>query len=98
LTIRSIVEIPFGTIASKALADLKRWMRKRGIEAVDAPHFRCNIIDMPAALEIDFGVPTAAEEKGDELLAHRVLPGGRDASHAHRAVQGPDRGKRCTGP
>lgn len=83
LAIRKIVEIPFGTVASKTLADLKSRMRKRGIESVDAPFFRYNIIDMPSALEIDFGAPTAAEESGDDALVSGVLPAGRYASLTH---------------
>jgi effector-binding domain-containing protein len=80
LAIRKIVKIPFGTVASKSLADLKRWMRKRGVEAIDAPFFRYNIIDMPSALEIDFGAPTAVEEAGDDAVVSGLLPAGRYAS------------------
>ncbi|MCT7373964.1 GyrI-like domain-containing protein [Chelativorans salis] len=83
VAIRKIVKIPFGTAASKTLADLKSWMRKRGIEAVDAPFFHYNIIDMPSALEIDFGAPTAAEEEGDGTVVSGVLPAGRYASLTH---------------
>lgn len=83
VAIRRIVRIPFGTVASKTLADLRRGMRKRGIESVDAPFFRYNIIDMPGALEIDFGAPTAAEESGDDVLVSGVLPAGRYASLTH---------------
>jgi effector-binding domain-containing protein len=83
LAIRRIVKIPFGTVASKTLAELQRRMRKRGIEGINAPFFKYNIIDMPSALEIDFGLPTASEEDGDETLVSGVLPAGRYAFLVH---------------
>jgi effector-binding domain-containing protein len=83
LGVRKIVKIPFGTVASKALADLNRRMKKRGITATDAPFFRYNIIDMLNALEIDFGLPTEREEEGDDLLVSGVLPAGRFATLTH---------------
>lgn len=83
VAIRRIVRIPFGAVASKALADLRRWTRKRGIEEVDAPFFKYNVIDMPTALEIEFGAPTAAEEAGDDTVVSGVLPAGRYASLTH---------------
>jgi effector-binding domain-containing protein len=83
LAIRKIVRIPFGTVASKTLADLARWMRKRGIERADAPFFKYNIIDMATALEIDFGAPTLVEEAGDETVLSGTLPAGRYASLVH---------------
>ena len=83
LAIRRIVKIPFGTVASKTLADLQRHMKKRGITPTDAPFFRYNIIDMPTALEIDFGAPTEQEEQGDDVLVSGVLPAGRYATLTH---------------
>jgi len=83
LAVRRIVKIPFGTVASKALADVSRRMKKRGIAAADAPLFRYNIIDMPNALEVDFGVPTEREEEPDDLLVAGVLPAGRYAMLTH---------------
>jgi len=83
LAVRRIVKIPFGTVASKALADVYRRMKKRGIAAADAPFFRYNIIDMPSALEIDFGVPTERVEDGDDVLVSGVLPAGRYAALTH---------------
>ncbi|KKB13524.1 hypothetical protein VE25_01455 [Devosia geojensis] len=83
LGVRKIVKIPFGTVASKALADLKRRMKKRGIAATDAPFFRYNIIDMPSALEIDFGLPTERQESADDLLVAGTLPAGRYATLTH---------------
>ncbi|GLQ56070.1 GyrI-like domain-containing protein [Devosia nitrariae] len=83
LAIRRIVKIPFGMVASKTLADLQRRMKKRGIAGIDAPFFRYNIIDMPAALEIDFGWPTERQEESDDLLVSGVLPAGRYAALTH---------------
>jgi effector-binding domain-containing protein len=83
LAIRKIVGIPFGTVASKTVSELRRRMRKRGIENVDAPFFRYNIVDMPTALEIDFGAPTAVEESGDEAMVGGILPAGRYAFLTH---------------
>lgn len=83
LAIRKIVKIPFGTVASKTLTDLRRRLKKRGIVPTDAPFFRYNIIDMPTALEIDFGSPTERQEEGDDLLVSGVLPAGRYATLTH---------------
>lgn len=83
LAIRRIVKIPFGTVASKTLEDLKRRLKKRDIVATDAPFFRYNIIDMPTALEIDFGWPTEHLEEGDDMLVSGTLQAGRYATLTH---------------
>jgi effector-binding domain-containing protein len=83
LAVRKIVKIPFGTVASKTLAELDKKMRKRGLQGIDAPFFKYNIIDMPSALEVDFGLPTATEEPADDGLVSGVLPAGHYASLDH---------------
>lgn len=83
IAIRKVVTIPFGTVASKTLNDLKRWMKKRNIQEVDAPFFRYNVIDMEKGLEIDFGFPVAGKIETDGDVIAGTLPAGRFAFVTH---------------
>jgi effector-binding domain-containing protein len=83
LAIPKTVTFPFGTTASKTLAELQRWMRERGIEPADPLFIKYNVIDMSSGLEVEFGAPTSEPVDGDETVINGVLPEGRYAFLTH---------------
>jgi effector-binding domain-containing protein len=59
-------------------------LAERGIEYVGAPFLKYNVFTSSGLLEMEAGVPVAAEVAGDDRVLAGVLPGGRFASVTHR--------------
>jgi effector-binding domain-containing protein len=56
------------------------WLGARGIAPAGAPFWKYNVVDMDRQLEVEVGVPVAAEVPGDERVRAGVLPAGRYAT------------------
>jgi effector-binding domain-containing protein len=59
------------------------WLGARGVEPTGAPFLKYNVIDMGRRLEIEAGVPVAAEVAGEGDVLAGVLPAGRYATVRH---------------
>jgi len=73
------------TVAAIAdrLPEVFGWLGAHGIEPVDAPFFKYNLIDMQNQLEIEVGVPVAATAPPDGDVFPGVLPAGRYVTLTH---------------
>ncbi|HEX9041264.1 MAG TPA: GyrI-like domain-containing protein [Trebonia sp.] len=56
------------------------WLRERGVPPAGAPFWKYNLIDMDRGLEVEVGVPVAAQDAGDDQVLAGVLPPGRYAA------------------
>ena len=79
VAIRERVRIPFKGTIDRVMPELLGWLKAHGIEPAGAPFIKYNLIAMPD-LEIEFGVPTAAEVTGDSRVHAGKLPAGKYAS------------------
>ncbi len=59
------------------------WLAERGMAPAGAPFIRYLKIDMPDALVIDVGIPTAEQLEGDDGILCETMPGGRFAVMIH---------------
>ncbi|MDT0344874.1 GyrI-like domain-containing protein [Streptomyces litchfieldiae] len=71
-----------GRVADR-LPDVFGFLGARGVEPVDAPFFKYDVIDMARRLEIEAGVPVAAPVEPAPGLIAGVLPAGRYATVTH---------------
>jgi effector-binding domain-containing protein len=62
------------------IGDVFGWLGARGVPPAGAPFFKYNVIDMERQLEVEAGVPTAAELDGDDQVITGVIPAGRYAT------------------
>lgn len=77
--VRRDVRIPFGAEIGPAIGSMFGRLDARGI-APDGPvFFKYNKVVMPE-LQVEFGVPLAAEIAPDDMLVTALLPAGRYAS------------------
>jgi hypothetical protein len=79
---RNITMQTFNDVADR-LPRVFGWLGERGIEPVDAPFFRYNVIDMERELEVEAGVPIATAVFGEGEVFGGVLPAGRYATVTH---------------
>jgi effector-binding domain-containing protein len=70
--------------------ELFAWLGERGLAPAGAPFIRYLVIDMDAALEMDWGIPVAEAPAGDERVRPGVLPAGRYATTVHTGSYGGD--------
>jgi effector-binding domain-containing protein len=69
------------------------WLGARGLAPQGAPFIRYLVIDMDAALEMDWGVPVGEappDQQGDDRVRPGVLPAGRYATAIHTGPYGGD--------
>src|SRR5262245_397589 len=81
--------------AADRLREVFGFLGERGIEPVDAPFLKFNVIDMERELEIEAGIPIATPVEGEGDVAPGTLPAGRYASVTH--VGHPDELLQVTG-
>jgi effector-binding domain-containing protein len=62
------------------IGDVFGWLGARGVRPAGAPFFKYNVIDMDRQLEVEAGVPTAAQLDGDDEVVAGVIPAGRYAT------------------
>ena len=65
---------------TKLFKEMNKWVDKQGLKREGVPFLRYNVIDMEGDMDIEVGIPVAADVKGDERVKPGVLPGGRYAS------------------
>lgn len=66
-----------------AFPELFGWLAERSLTPAGAPFIRYLKVDMGSELEIELGVPVAAEPTGDERVRAGVLPAGRYITLLH---------------
>lgn len=71
-----------GAFAAR-FGDVFGWLGARGIALAGPPFFKYNVIDMERELEVEAGVPIAAQADGDGEVLSGVLPAGRYATVIH---------------
>lgn len=67
----------------RGFPELFGWLAEHALEPAGAPFIRYLKVDMGAELEIELGVPVAAEPAGDERVRAGVLPAGRYITLVH---------------
>jgi effector-binding domain-containing protein len=84
VAIRAFVTMQtLGTVLPELLPEVFAWLGARGIPPVDAPFWKYNVVDMDRQLEVEVGVPVAAEMAGDDRVLAGVLPAGMYATLWH---------------
>jgi effector-binding domain-containing protein len=73
----------FPEAADTSFPELLRWLADHGIAAAGAPFIRYHVIDMDAALDIEFAVPVDGPAEGSGRVRAGVLPGGRYVTLQH---------------
>jgi effector-binding domain-containing protein len=69
--------------AADRLAEVFAWIHAHGIDMADAPFFKYNVIDMEGELEIEVGIPIAAQVAGEGEIMAGTLPAGRYVTVTH---------------
>ncbi|HKT06003.1 MAG TPA: GyrI-like domain-containing protein [Rugosimonospora sp.] len=77
VTMRTIPEI------ADRLPEVFGWLAGHGAVPAGAPFLKYNVIDMERELEIEAGVPVAAELAGERPVFGGVLPAGRYVTLTH---------------
>jgi effector-binding domain-containing protein len=72
-----------GEVMPKLHPEVYGWLRSRGLTPAGDPFCKYNAIDMERELEIEVGVPVAADVTGDDRVLAGVLPAGRYATLRH---------------
>lgn len=72
----------FPAAVDAAFPALFGWLAGRGIQPA-SPFIRYHVIDMPAELDVEFGVPVVAAVPGDDRVRAGVLPAGRYVTLRH---------------
>jgi effector-binding domain-containing protein len=81
--IRDVVSMDtIGRVADR-IGELIGWLAARGAEPAGAPFLRYWVIDMPARLDVEAGVPVATSLDGEGDVAPGTLPAGRYATVTH---------------
>jgi effector-binding domain-containing protein len=75
-----------GTVIPQLLGEVFAWLGKQGITPAGAPIIRYNVIDMPARLDIEVGVPVATALAGNSRIHAGTLPAGRYATLVYTGV------------
>lgn len=73
----------FPAAVDAAFPELFGWLAGRGIQPAGPPFIRYHVIDMPAELDVEFGVPVVAAVPGDDRVRAGVLPAGRYVTLRH---------------
>ncbi|HEU4946740.1 MAG TPA: GyrI-like domain-containing protein [Kribbella sp.] len=83
VAIRGAVTMAAISQLADRLPEVFAWLAERGVEPVDAPFFKYDVIDMERELVMQAGVPVAEVQQGEGEVVAGVLPGGRYASVTH---------------
>ena len=73
----------FPAAADATIPELFGWLENHGTPAAGPPFIRYHVIDMPAELDVEFGIPVQAAAAGDERVRPGVLPAGRYVALRH---------------
>jgi effector-binding domain-containing protein len=73
----------FAAAVDEAFPELFGWLAGRGVQPAGPPFIRYHVIDMPARLDVEFGIPVAAAAQGDDRVRPGVLPAGRYVTLRH---------------
>ena len=73
----------FTAAVDEAFPELFGWLADRGVQPAGPPFIRYHVIDMPAELDVEFGVPVGAAAQGDDRVRPGVLPAGRYVTLRH---------------
>jgi effector-binding domain-containing protein len=66
-----------------AFPELFGWLAEHGARPAGPPFIRYHVIDMPAEIDVEFGVPVPATVPGDGRVRPGVLPAGRYVTLRH---------------
>jgi effector-binding domain-containing protein len=69
-----------GTVLPPLHGRVFEWLGQQRTEPAGPAFWKYNVIDMDRSLEVEVGVPVAAEVGGDEQVLAGILPAGRYAS------------------
>jgi len=83
LAIRETVTMATVNEIADQFPDLFGRVAARGIEVTGPPFLKYNLFRSSGQMELEAGVPVAAEAEGDNRLIAGMLPGGRFASVTH---------------
>jgi DNA gyrase inhibitor GyrI len=72
-----------GTVLPKLWPRVKAWLNSHHIAQTDAPFIRYLVVDMPANLVIQAGIPVANVHRGEGQIQPGTLPAGRYAVLTH---------------
>jgi effector-binding domain-containing protein len=73
----------FAAAVDAAFPELFGWLAEQGISPAGPPFIRYHVIDMPARLDVEFGIPVAAAVQGDSRVRPGVRPAGRYVTLRH---------------
>jgi effector-binding domain-containing protein len=73
----------FAAAVDTAFPELFGWLAEHGISPAGPPFIRYYVIDMPARLDVEFGIPVLAAAQGDDRVRSGVLPAGRYVTLRH---------------
>jgi len=73
----------FTAAVDEAFPELFGWLAGRGVQPAGPPFIRYHVIDMPARLDVEFGIPVLAAAQGDDRVRSGVLPAGRYVTLRH---------------
>lgn len=81
----------FPTIIPQRLDELFGWLAQQGVAPAGAPIMRYHVINMEGQMDVELGVPVAAEAApaltGTDRIRPATLPAGRYAALIYRGVQ-----------
>jgi effector-binding domain-containing protein len=77
------------TVIPQSLEEVFAWLGRQGVAPAGPPFIRYLVIDMPARLEVEVGVPVASAVPGDGRVSAGLLPAGRYATLVYTGI---DRG------
>jgi effector-binding domain-containing protein len=83
VAIKELVSMEAISEIADRIPELFGWLAERGVEPAGAPFLKYNVIDMGRRLEIEAGIPVAADVDGEGDVLAGVLPAGRYATVTH---------------
>jgi effector-binding domain-containing protein len=69
-----------GKVIEKTFKELNAWAKQKGIEPAAPPFLRYHVIDMEGGMDLEVGIPVAAQLPNDGRVTAGVVPAGRYAS------------------
>lgn len=81
--VRERVTMQSFAVITARIPELFGRLAERGVPPVGAPFFRYHVIDMAGQMEVEAGVPVAADVAGDAVVTRGTLPAGRYITTCH---------------